>query len=166
MLNLFDTAGQEGYDHLRPFMYPETDVILICFSVDNPSSLANVVERWQPEVRRHLAKVPILLLGLKTDLRSSCDLSPSVTSSPTLEDCASGNEGSMGEEDLWTRRAVSYTEGQRVSEDIGAKAYFECSSKLNRGLTPIFQEAARLSLKYRRRSSLRNLLFRHRTSSV
>ena len=33
-LTLWDTAGQESYDRLRPLSYSQTDVILICFSID------------------------------------------------------------------------------------------------------------------------------------
>ena len=44
-LGLFDTAGQEDYDAIRPLSYAHTDVFLICFSVVSPSSLENVVEK-------------------------------------------------------------------------------------------------------------------------
>jgi Rho family protein len=44
-LALWDTAGQEEYDRLRPLSYPESDVILIIFSVDFPSSLGNVQDK-------------------------------------------------------------------------------------------------------------------------
>lgn len=44
-LALWDTAGQEEYDRLRPLSYPESDVILICFAVDFPVSLANVQDK-------------------------------------------------------------------------------------------------------------------------
>lgn len=44
-LALWDTAGQEEYDRLRPLSYPESDVILIVFSVDFPVSLANVQDK-------------------------------------------------------------------------------------------------------------------------
>lgn len=44
-LALWDTAGQEEYDRLRPLSYPETDLLLVCFAIDCPSSLDNVLEK-------------------------------------------------------------------------------------------------------------------------
>lgn len=44
-LALWDTAGQEDYDRLRPLSYPDSHVILICFAVDSPDSLDNVQEK-------------------------------------------------------------------------------------------------------------------------
>ena len=44
-LALWDTAGQEEYDRLRPLSYPESNVILVVFSVDFPTSLANVLDK-------------------------------------------------------------------------------------------------------------------------
>lgn len=44
-LALWDTAGQEEYDRLRPLSYPESDVIFICFAIDFPTSLANVTDK-------------------------------------------------------------------------------------------------------------------------
>ena len=47
-LALWDTAGQEDYDRLRPLSYPDSHVILICFAVDSPDSLDNVGEKVSP----------------------------------------------------------------------------------------------------------------------
>ena len=47
-LALWDTAGQEEYDRLRPLSYPETDVILICFAIDSHASLENVTDKVPP----------------------------------------------------------------------------------------------------------------------
>src|SRR6266540_7216630 len=44
-LALWDTAGQEDYDRLRPLSYPETDLIFVCFAIDCPNSLDNVVDK-------------------------------------------------------------------------------------------------------------------------
>ncbi|KAG7495132.1 transforming [Solea senegalensis] len=51
-LALWDTAGQEDYDRLRPLSYPDTDVILMCFSIDSPDSLENIPEKWTPELAK------------------------------------------------------------------------------------------------------------------
>lgn len=68
-LGLFDTAGQEDYDRLRPLSYPQTDVFLVCFSVVSPSSFENVREKWVPEITHHCQKTPFLLVGTQIDLR-------------------------------------------------------------------------------------------------
>ena len=68
-LELWDTAGQEDYDRLRPLSYPSTDVIIICFSLENVENIDNVVEKWTPEVRQFCPKIPIILVGTKKDLR-------------------------------------------------------------------------------------------------
>lgn len=61
-LGLFDTAGQEDYDRLRPLSYPQTDVFLVCFSVTSPASFENVREKWVPEIGHHCPKTPFLLV--------------------------------------------------------------------------------------------------------
>jgi GTPase SAR1 family protein len=53
-LALWDTAGQEDYDRLRPLSYPDSHVILICFSVDSPDSLDNVQEKVSHVVPWHV----------------------------------------------------------------------------------------------------------------
>lgn len=44
-LALWDTAGQEEYDRLRPLSYPESNVILVVFAIDYPTSLENVTDK-------------------------------------------------------------------------------------------------------------------------
>lgn len=40
-LGLFDTDASEDCNRLRPLSYPQTDVFLLCFAVDNPDSFEN-----------------------------------------------------------------------------------------------------------------------------
>ncbi|KAA0708731.1 Rho-related GTP-binding protein [Triplophysa tibetana] len=69
LLGLYDTAGQEDYNQLRPLSYPNTDVFLICFSVVNPASYHNVQEEWVPELKSCMPHVPYILIGTQIDLR-------------------------------------------------------------------------------------------------
>ena len=48
-LGFWDTVGNEDYDRLRPLSYPNTGVFLMCFSIDSPESLSNVLEKWNQE---------------------------------------------------------------------------------------------------------------------
>lgn len=53
-LGLWDTAGQEDYDRLRPLSYPQTDVFLICFAINNPTSFRNIKGKWFEEIRGNI----------------------------------------------------------------------------------------------------------------
>nr|AAA29114.1 G protein [Entamoeba histolytica] len=73
ILDLWDTAGQEEYDRLRPLSYADSDVVLLCFAVNNRTSFDNISTKWEPEIK-HLY---LILQRLKVDLRK--DVSDDVT---------------------------------------------------------------------------------------
>ena len=58
VMGLWDFQGDEGYDQLRPLSYLQTDVFLLCFALDKPSSFMNVKERWYPELNHHCPGTP------------------------------------------------------------------------------------------------------------
>src|SRR4051812_20855559 len=72
-VSLWDTAGQEDYDKLRPLSYPKTDVFLVCFGIDSKASFENVRNRRFPEVQKYAPGVPLVLVGTKSDLRNDQD---------------------------------------------------------------------------------------------
>jgi len=125
-LALWDTAGQEDYDRLRPLSYPDSHVILICFAIDSPDSLDNVQEKWISEVMHFCAGLPIILVGCKKDLRRD----PRV----------------IEELRRTSQRPVSPEEGAQVAQRIGAKQYLECSAKTGEGVREVFQYATRAAL--------------------
>ena len=45
------------------------DVVLLCFSVISTTSFKNVRDLWIPELIRHNVGTPIILVGMKSDLR-------------------------------------------------------------------------------------------------
>ncbi len=70
-LSLWDTAGQEDYDRLRPLTYPDTHVVLVCFAIDKPDSLVSVHQKWAHELDQHCPGVPRILVACKGDLRAA-----------------------------------------------------------------------------------------------
>ncbi|CAN3363137.1 GTP-binding protein Rho1p [Diutina catenulata] len=126
-LTLWDTAGQEDYDRLRPLSYPDSNVILICFSIDSPDSLDNVLEKWISEVLHFCQGVPIILVGCKADLRNDPN---------TIEALRQQQQ-----------QPVSTSEGQAVAQKIGAADYLECSARTGQGVREVFEAATRASLK-------------------
>lgn len=133
-LALWDTAGQEDYDRLRPLSYPDTDVILMCYSIDSPDSLENIPEKWTPEVKHFCPSVPIILVGNKKDLRN--------------DDYTRRELAKMKQEPVKTE------EGRDMATRIGAFDFIECSAKTKDGVREVFETATRAALKVKRTKGL------------
>lgn len=121
-LGLFDTAGQEDYDRLRPLSYPQTDVFLVCFSVTSPASFENVREKWFPEVHHHCPGVPCLIVGTQTDLRDD----------PNVKDKLAKQR----------MAPVRKEDGEKMARELGAVKYVECSALTQYKLKDVFDEVS------------------------
>eukprot|EP00043_Microstomoeca_roanoka_P017320 m.180484 g.180484 ORF g.180484 m.180484 type:complete len:192 (-) comp16615_c1_seq2:173-748(-) len=126
-LGLFDTAGQEDYDRLRPLSYPQTDVFLVCFSVVSMSSFENVKEKWVPEIQHHCPKTPFLLVGTQIDLRD--------------------DEATILKLQKSKQKVVSADMGEKLARDTRAVKYVECSALTQKGLKNVFDEAILAALE-------------------
>ncbi|KAM3842943.1 transforming protein RhoA isoform 3-T3 [Diretmus argenteus] len=120
----------EDYDRLRPLSYPDTDVILMCFSIDSPDSLENIPEKWTPEVKHFCPNVPIILVGNKKDLRN--------------------DEHTRRELAKMKQEPVKPEEGRDMANRIAAFGYMECSAKTKDGVREVFEMATRAALQARR----------------
>ncbi|THH32221.1 hypothetical protein EUX98_g1973 [Antrodiella citrinella] len=124
-LALWDTAGQEEYERLRPMSYSKSHVILIAFGIDTPDSLENVTVKWMEEVRSICGPtIPVILVGCKSDLRPP----------PNAPNAAN---------------YVSRAQAERVAQSIGARAYKECSALKIEGVDDVFEAATRASMLMR-----------------
>lgn len=133
-LSLWDTAGQDAYDRLRPLSYPQTDAFLICFSTADAVSFHNIRSKWYPEIHHHAPGVPIILVGTKTDLRETVVAKEEVK---TEAEAAEARKKSR-----WgTGSTVSTEEGKKLAKDIRARTYLECSALKLRGVVRVFHEA-------------------------
>ncbi|OAA61801.1 Rho GTPase rho [Niveomyces insectorum RCEF 264] len=105
-LALWDTAGQEDYERLRPLAYAKA--------------------HWIEEATERCPGVPIILVGLKKDLR----------------------EDPVAVEEMRKRsqRFVTKHEGESAAKEIGARKYLECSSLSGEGVDDVFEAATRAAL--------------------
>ena len=129
---IWDTAGQEDYDRIRHLsLYPGADVVLICFSVDSPDSLANITEKWWPEVRHFCPNVPVVVVGNKADLRT--------------------DEQTIAKLGALRQKPVQSSEGRDVARRIAAVAYRECAAIHNDGVQEVFDTATRAAVDRKKR---------------
>jgi len=69
-LRLFEVEKHEDNPALRCLAYPGTDVVLLCFSVIQPSSFENLTMIYGPELKAKLPTTPLVLVATKCEMRS------------------------------------------------------------------------------------------------
>ena len=124
-LRLWCTSG-EDYDRLRPLDYPDTNVIVLCFSLVYPESFESIKVKWAPELKHFCPNVPILLVGTKLDKRE--------------------NRTKIEKLRKKGLKPVTYVEGLQLQREIGAVMYHECSGKTREGVRDVFDDAVRAAI--------------------
>lgn len=115
-LSLWDTAGQEDFDKLRPLSYNLTDVFILCFSLISKISYNNISNKWIQEIKLYCPNAKIILVGTQKDMRN------------------------------FMTNSIDYSEGFKLYEKIKADRYIECSSVTGENIKNIFDEATKIGL--------------------
>lgn len=118
-VELWDTAGQEAFDRIRSLSYRDTHAFLICFSIDDKSSLTNIKEKWVPEMVHYYGegeRPKFILVGTKCDLRGK-------------------TENEEITEAMVTELREKITKDYTLTIDLG---YCETSALNNIGITDLF----------------------------
>lgn len=127
-LILWDTAGQEDFDSVRPLSYKDTSIVLLCYSIENKEMLVNIKEKWTFEIRNYCHDTPFFLIGLKSDKRN------------------------MDDSEVDKSKLVSVAAGEDLSEEVGAAGFYECSALTGENINEIFEAAARKIIKQNEKS--------------
>lgn len=117
-LALWDTAGQEEYNRLRPLSYTDVDILMVCYSVDSKTSFYNVQELWFPEVKHFCPDAPVMLVGLKSDLYALDNL----------------------------EQLVDPKDADTLAQQLGAFAHVQCSAKSRDNVDEVFNLAMTTAL--------------------
>ncbi|KAH1252260.1 Rac-like GTP-binding protein RAC1 [Glycine max] len=124
-LGLWDTAGQEDYNRLRPLSYRGADVFILAFSLISKASYENIAKKWIPELRHYAPGVPIILVGTKLDLRDD-------------KQFFMDHPGAV---------PITTAQGEELRKLIGAPAYIECSSKTQQNVKAVFDAAIKVVIQ-------------------
>ncbi|PUZ77487.1 hypothetical protein GQ55_1G375600 [Panicum hallii var. hallii] len=124
-LGLWDTAGQEDYNRLRPLSYRGADVFVLAFSLVSRASYENIMKKWIPELQHYAPAVPIVLVGTKLDLREDKHY---LMDHPGLV-------------------PVTTAQGEELRRQIGAMYYIECSSKTQQNVKAVFDAAIKVVIQ-------------------
>ncbi|KRX07960.1 P-loop containing nucleoside triphosphate hydrolase [Pseudocohnilembus persalinus] len=124
-LELVDTAGQDEYGNLRNLAYPNTDVFLITFSVVEPSTYHNALQKWYPELNQKNPDAIKIFVGNKIDIRD--------------EEAKKHKAGDKN-------APIDYIQAQQEISKLGCK-YIECSAKTNVNIKDVFDLAIKTSLQ-------------------
>lgn len=128
-LRIFDTSGQEDYANIRPGAYNEVDILLMAFSTIQRKTYDNISKAWLNEKNKYMQKSKIVLIGTKSDLKSST-------------------------EDEWNKllrdnviqqvdfkNPITIKEGEKLAKKIKAFKYCETSAKSGEGVKEAFDAA-------------------------
>ncbi|KZF25278.1 P-loop containing nucleoside triphosphate hydrolase protein [Xylona heveae TC161] len=106
----YDTSSPDHYSLLRP------DFIVLCFDINNRKSLESVQERWSREILANYMynrELPIMLLGLKRDLR------------------------------VVDENTIYPQEAHRIAQEMRCDRYAECSAVTGELIFEVFEDIAR-----------------------
>lgn len=132
-LELYDTAGQEDFDNLRPLSYSDTNVFLVAYSISAPDSFSNITSRWMKELEKQAPGVPFILVGTKMDTR---------------------DEAPSDKKDDF----VSTDQGEILAKQVKAFSFVECSALKQTNLKKVFDEACRCVFEFQKAHNTKRLI--------
>ena len=150
-----DTPGRYDYLPFRQVAYKKTDLVMICFALDDPQSFENVEKFWVPEVEKNAPGIPYMLVGNRRDYRD--EVYANWCCCEICQDCYLGCEKGfntlkkMQADEFLHSTMLSYDQGCLMAEQVGAVGYEECSAKFRDNTRSVFECATELAMKKHRR---------------
>lgn len=109
-------------------------MFLLCFNLVFQSSLLNITKKWVPELKHYVSKIPIVLVGCKSDLRDN----PHSFSTKALN--------------LNAEEFVSTAEGKKVADSLDME-YVECSAREMWNINKVMDVVLRVALFPKKKKS-------------
>ena len=139
-LTIFDTAGHDDLSALRPISYGGTDCFLICYAINDRNSFENASRKWLAEIKTCASLAPCILVGTKSDLRSSAQQEHEESKSSYSQSMADINNTFVSTEEMMEAAKRNFFQGA-----------VECSAKnfQDASLNKVFLTAFKAVFQYR-----------------
>ena len=149
-LVVVEVAGRVDYTRFHQCAYKKMDLVILCYSADNPKSLRAIKDHWVPELTTFAPNVPYILVGTKKDIREEIDYETELSRQSKTE-AANNNLSVAGTRngcgDDLQDKFVTTRQGLEAAELIGAKDFIECSAMYRDRTRDVFETAAKIALR-------------------
>eukprot|EP01017_Pseudomicrothorax_dubius_P049893 TRINITY_DN9349_c0_g1_i2.p1 TRINITY_DN9349_c0_g1~~TRINITY_DN9349_c0_g1_i2.p1 ORF type:complete len:179 (-),score=37.35 TRINITY_DN9349_c0_g1_i2:3-482(-) len=112
-ISFWESGGQNNYPSLKNTIYQNADIFIIVYSVIDPSTFEDCINKNLAEIKDSYPLVPVFILGNKIDLR---------------------NEREKNDKVVYYEKAAQIT----ISKGL---RYFECSALTQKGVNEVFEES-------------------------
>ena len=117
----------------RSIVYKDTDMVIICYSVDSNLTFSNVEKKWIPELNEYCPNIPYILLANKIDLRQ--------------------NKTVMERLKSWDEHLITKDEGICIAQRTCCRSFLECSGTSKTGLDDLVKLTVEtITHKYKKKS--------------
>ena len=151
---IIDTPGRKDYKPIRLCAYKKVDLILLVFALDEPETLDQACNYWMSEINEAFnPSIPLILVGTKQDTRDeicanlcSCDLCSTSLRYSCWNIATTRSAGHITKGIV-----ITYKQGERAADMIGANAYIETSAKYRIGIRDVFERGSNIAIRRNRR---------------
>ena len=106
--HIWDTAGQDEYDRLRPLSYSGANAVALTFLLNDKNTFNEIKTKWYKEAKKYCKNAALVLIGLCLDKRED------------------GNPNH-----------VTDKEAEQMVRDLHLSCYISCSAKTQEGVDKI-----------------------------
>ena len=122
--------------------YPDTDVIILCFSVVRQDSFDNIYSKWITEINKYIPTAKIVLVGTQVDLRSDLFLRNSYNIFNICKYLLIFRENNrtnvQNTNDPSRTYSIQTKDGEDMKHRIKAYKYIECSALTQFNIAQVF----------------------------
>ncbi len=149
-LVVLDISGRDDFAPLRKYAYHKVDAVMLCYPVNSIDSFERIRTYWVRELKEHAPKASFVVVGTKKDIRDEARHNLELLKR-TLQGSEKEMEGRIHLEAEFAEKFVSFDRGKRLSNEIGAQNFYECSSMYREGTRDLFESVAMMAMQKSRR---------------